>query len=97
VKVRCTINAMNSLPIATGAIAPPTPSVRLRTGLVFLGASVVTVALLGWGLAIATARVAGLEGERARSEGRIARVEKIIGGCPTTVADTVRVAATSGS
>jgi len=55
-----------------------------------------TVALVGWGVAHATAQVAGLEEERSRSGIRLIRVEEIIGGFPTTMADTTQVAAASG-
>ncbi len=73
----------------------PAPPVRLRTGLLFLGASVVTVAVVGWGVARATAQVVSLEVEHGRSNARLAHMEKVIGGFPTTVADTVHAAATS--
>jgi len=87
---------MNSLPTTTRGIAPPSPSVRLRTGLAFLGASVVTVVVVGWGVARATAQVASLEEEHSRSGIHLVHVENIIGGFPTTVADTIRVVAASG-
>jgi len=91
-----TINAMNSPLLPTNPMAPPIAPVSLRTGLLFLGASVATVALVGWGVARATAQVASLEDGHSRSVIGLIRVEEIIGGFPTTMADTIRVAAASG-
>ncbi len=76
---------------------PPAPPVRLRTGLLLLAASLVTVVVMGWGVARATAQVAGLEGEQQRVADRLAGVEQVIGGFPTTVANTTHVAASAGS
>jgi len=82
---------MNSQFVPTHPVAPPTAPVPLRTGLLFLGASVVTVVLVGWGVAIATVQVAGLEGERSRSDVHLTRVEQLIGGLPPTMATGTRV------
>jgi len=83
---------MNTPLITPSSPTVPMAPVRLRTGLLFLGVSVVTVALLGWGVARATARVAGLEGAHLRADTHLARVERILGGPPTTVAGITPVA-----
>lgn len=64
--------------------------IPIRIGLLAIGTSLVTVALLAWGVARATAQVAALEQERTRSDTRLAHVEQRIGGFPTTVADAIR-------
>ena len=81
-------------PTSTSVHAVATAPVALRTGLLFLGGSLVVVALLGWSTARTTARMAVLEAERSGSEFHLVEVERTIGETPTTVAAAVQVAAT---
>ena len=58
-------------PTSTSVHAVATAPVALRTGLLFLGGSLVVVALLGWATARTTARMAVLEAEQSGSEGHL--------------------------
>ncbi len=65
-----------------------TVPVRLRTGLLVLGTSVVTLALVAWGGGRITAEVVDLESQQVQSELRLVQVEKLMGNPPITVVGT---------